>query len=225
MMQNPPSLNLELVAVTTVDGVELDGAWYRGAPSQVGALLIPGRAQNFYTSVVRWLAPFLAGRGIPTLSLNTRDHDHSEIDGVPASVQDIEAGLAFLKAQGCTQPLIAGVSYGSNKVALYVAQANQQPLGVILLSVGGIKLYRPELWADVLAGLGCLTAPLLVITAAGDEYMKDTHIPGQEMVAAAARSKSAVMTAVEGANHGFSQHKEEVKRIVGKWLEEEIGLA
>ncbi len=208
----------ELITVRTSDGVNLDGCWYQGTSSGLGALLIPGRAQNFYTSVVRWLAPFLAEQGIPSLALNMRDHDHAEIDGIPESGLDLEAGLAFLASRGCDRYLLAGISYGSNKAALFLRQASSQPAAVLLGPVGGIKSYRPDLWGQVVDCLRGMTAPLLVLQAGADEYISEPEPAGREMVAAAVASRSTRMAVVAGANHGFSEHKEEVKTIVSDWL-------
>jgi dienelactone hydrolase len=208
----------ELVTGRTSDGVELDGIWYESEPSRLGALFIPGRAQNFYTGVVRWLAPFLAERGIPSLALNTRDHDHAEVDGIPAGGLDLEAGLEILASRGCTRYLLAGISYGSNKAALYLPHAAIQPAAVLLGPVGGIKSYLPDLWGQVLASVGNLAAPLLVLQAGADEYIPEPEVAGHELISAAARCHSSRLDIVAGANHGFVAHKEEVRRIVGDWL-------
>ena len=70
---------LELVTVTTRDGVELDGAMY--APDRPRdawrrpILAVHGLTWNFYRGPTRWLPPSFIEQGYPCLSLNMRDHD------------------------------------------------------------------------------------------------------------------------------------------------------
>lgn len=211
----------DLITVRTSDGVALDGAWYPATGVEIAALLIPGRAQNFYTSVVRWLAPMLAKHGIPALALNTRDHDHAEIDGIPAGSRDIAAGLDFLAARGYPRYLLAGISYGSNKAALFAPQAGPELAALLLGPVGGIKSYRADVWAQALDGLGHVTAPTLILQAGADEHIPQPELAGEE-AAAAASGADVQLVVIPGADHGFSAHEEEVEEVLTRWLTERV---
>ncbi len=140
---------MEIITTTTEDNINLDGAWYSNAEGKTAVLLVHGRGQNFYTSVVRWLAPHLQNNGFACLALNMRDHDHSEINGIPDAVTDIAAGVNFLAQAGYSKILLVGVSYGSNKTALFLEKqtADIEIVGLVLLSAGGIKSYVPDLWS------------------------------------------------------------------------------
>ncbi len=63
------AMTIELVTLTTQDGVELDGAMYRPAASSpkpaTSVLMVHGLTWNFYRGPSRWLPPLLAARGDP----------------------------------------------------------------------------------------------------------------------------------------------------------------
>ncbi|MBI3517082.1 MAG: hypothetical protein HY060_23875, partial [Proteobacteria bacterium] len=72
-------MTLELVTLTTADGVALDGALYAATQARRGAILmVHGLTWNFYRGPSRWLPPLLARAGFDCLSLNMRDHDLTE---------------------------------------------------------------------------------------------------------------------------------------------------
>jgi pimeloyl-ACP methyl ester carboxylesterase len=211
---------MELVTVKTQDEVYLDAAWYPNPDTRLGVILIHGKGQNFYTSVARWLAPYLSTMGFSSLALNMRDHDHSEIDGLSGAVQDIDAGVRFLVQQGIKKYLLVGISYGSNKAALYLSEEINQDrlLGLIFLSAGGIKTYLPDLWTDVLHKLHKSRFPILVIQAGADEHVPNPKEAGEEIIDSAGNSDKAQMVLIQGANHGFVNHQEEVYGEIKNWL-------
>lgn len=211
---------MDLVTINTKDGLFLDAAWYPSSGSTMGAILVHGRAQNFYTSVVRWLAPYLSKVGFSSLALNMRDHDHNEIDGIPGAVHDIEAGVNFLKDQGIQKFLLVGVSYGSNKAVLYLSEVGNQDrlLGLVLLSTGGIRTNLPELWIEVIQKLQNSRFPLLVIQAGADEHVSQPKEAGEELIKASANSTKTHLVVIDGANHSFSNHQEEIYEEINNWL-------
>lgn len=211
---------MELVTVNTKDGIKLDAAWYPTSGSKIGVLLVHGKAQNFYTSIVRWLAPYFSRIGFSSLALNMRDHDHAEIDGIPDAVRDIEGGVNYLMDQGIEKILLVGASYGSNKVVLYLPEAKKSDwlLGLILLSVGGIKSYLPDLWKEVVKITQSSTFPLLVIQAGADEHVHLPREAGEELISASATQAQAHFTIIDGANHGFSNNQEDVYKEINNWL-------
>jgi pimeloyl-ACP methyl ester carboxylesterase len=218
---NNPIRECAIITVETLDGVLLDGAWYPSPETDQGALLIHGRAQNFYSSVVGWLTPHLADLGFSALSLNMRDHDHAEIDGITNSNFDVRAGIDFLNRNGSRAILLVGISYGSNKASLFIQETSKYNVilsGLILMSVGGVKSYQPQVWADVLQSIRFLTDPLLVLQAKTDEYITNPESRGQEMLMAASRSREKRLVVIDKADHGFSRHREEVIGQINSWL-------
>lgn len=211
---------MELATLNTSDGLFLDAAWYPNIESSVGVILLHGKGQNFYTSVVRWLAPYLSTIGFSSLALNMRDHDHREIEGIELANNDINAGVNFLKDKGINKFLLIGVSYGSNKAALYPSEkhTNYLMMGLILLSVGGSRTDFPDLWKRVVKNLEGVTVPLLVIQAGADEFVSQPREAGLELIEAPNNSPLNHLVVIDGANHGFTNHKEEVCIEICKWL-------
>ena len=64
------STGVELVQLTTADGVKLNGVMRRPHPSryQAGIVLIHGYSGNFYSSVMQFLPAALTNRGFYTLA-------------------------------------------------------------------------------------------------------------------------------------------------------------
>jgi len=210
----------ELVTLKTDDGVLLDGAYYSSKNTDLGVLLVHGRGQNFYTGIVRWLAPHFSEQGTSSLALNMRDHDSNEVDEIHKSKFDIDAGVQFLLSQGCKQIILVGASYGSNKVALYVSLSLTKGdlYGVVLLSVGGVREYIPDLWAHVLDSLSKLETPILVIQGEKDEYISKPEESAREVLCACKLNAKSMLNLVPGADHGFTNQKKEVTKIIDTWL-------
>ena len=129
---------VDLISVTTSDGITLDGAFFPAAEeaSQPGPLdamlLIHGSGGRFYAPATRTMAEDLSQRGYPCLALNTRGHDTVWIDtnGVPQgnafeildiSRQDLRAGVDFLAERGYQRIGLLGHSMGAVKVTYYAA--------------------------------------------------------------------------------------------------------
>ena len=130
---------VDLISVTTSDGITLDGAFFPAATdaSRSGPvdamLLIHGSGGRFYAPATRTMAEDLSQRGYPCLALNTRGHDTVWMDaagGVPQgnafeildiSRHDLRAGVDFLAERGYQSIGLLGHSMGAVKVAYYAA--------------------------------------------------------------------------------------------------------
>lgn len=147
---------VDLVRVTTRDGLRLDGA-LRSPPENTprttsldAVLFLHGVASNFYTSgVLEGIAPRLLKRGLTLLPVNTRGHDNiysasagfgkrlqgAAFETVDDCRHDVAAWLAFLKTQGFERILLMGHSLGAIK-ATYSQAIEPSPLvrGVLALS-------------------------------------------------------------------------------------------
>lgn len=130
---------VELVSVTTEDGLRLDGALQSatpGMPSDLGAdafLCLHGTGGNFYgSSLFKLLAPRLVAAGASVLCVNTRGHDGvstaslgkqrvvqgSAFELVDDCRFDVPAWIEFLVARGAERIGVLGHSLGAVK-ALY----------------------------------------------------------------------------------------------------------
>ena len=130
---------VELISLTTSDGITLDGAFFPAATeaSRSGPvdamLLIHGSGGRFYAPATRIMAEDLSRRGYNCLALNTRGHDTIWMDtatGVPhgnafeildISRHDLRAGVDFLAERGHQSIGLLGHSMGAVKVAYYAA--------------------------------------------------------------------------------------------------------
>lgn len=134
-----PEVTTELVQVTTVDGVHLDGALWSppGGPGRKPALLlVHGYAGNFYTG---WpgLAHALARQGHMTIALNMRDHDLTpQTSSFEDNRADIEAGVNLLVARGASSVVLGGQSLGTNRVLFYQAETQDPRVRGLVLMAG-----------------------------------------------------------------------------------------
>src|SRR5262245_9332634 len=121
-------MQLELITVTTGDGIELDGALYRpeGGITARPVLLVHGLTWNFYRGPVRWLAPALTAAGHPCLSLNMRDHDLAEPKDFALSHHDLRAGIDHLIGRFSATPALLAHGYACNKAVCYAAQSDDR---------------------------------------------------------------------------------------------------
>ena len=130
---------VDLISVTTSDGIPLDGAYFPAANDASWArpldaiLLIHGSGSRFYAPTTLTMAEDLSRQGYPCLALNTRGHDTVWVDtatGVPfgnafeildISRHDLRAGIDFLVEGGYQSIGLLGHSMGAVKVTYYAA--------------------------------------------------------------------------------------------------------
>ncbi len=130
---------VDLITVTSYDGINLDGAFFATAPGvspkgPVDALLlIHGSGGNFYRPATKAMAEDLRNRGYACLAINTKGHDTiwapqgegvyygNAMEILDNSRQDIRAGIDYLWAQGYRSIGLLGHSMGAVKVGYYAA--------------------------------------------------------------------------------------------------------
>jgi pimeloyl-ACP methyl ester carboxylesterase len=141
------SLLVDLVQVTTRDGLRLDGA-YQEAPRAEPAIpidafcLLHGTGGSFYSStLLDAFAERLLLLGCAVLRINTRGHDGMSTAATPKGGRrqgaayevvddcrhDIAAWATWLRQRGCQRVALVGHSSGAVK-ALY-AMAQEPPIG------------------------------------------------------------------------------------------------
>ena len=213
---------IELVTLTTADGVELDGAMYpagsrhRGRAARI--LMLHGLTWNFYRGPSRWLPPLLAAQGFACLSLNMRDHDLSEAKDFELAHHDIRAGIDWLVGQGGDEVVVLAHGFACNKVACYpAASEDATSRRLILTTLGAVQAYRPDLWDTVLRSAASLRGDTLVVQGAADPLI-EARRRADELTAAARRARIEVVM-LEGANHYFDRRHEALADAIVAWLE------
>lgn len=216
-------MGVELISVTTTDGIELDGALYVPAaePAAPGShiLMVHGLTWNFYRGPSRWLPPLLASAGYPCLSLNMRDHDLQEPKEFELAHHDLRAGIDFLSTRGAPEVVVLAHGYACNKVVCYPAVSGDARVRrCILTTLGSVKTYRPDIWETVLRRAPEVRGQVLVVQGAVDPLIQARE-RADEFVAAAAQARTEVVL-LEGANHYFDDRHRELADYILRWLGE-----
>jgi hypothetical protein len=210
---------VDLVTLTTADGIELDGALYAPAsPARPGAILmVHGLTWNFYRGPSRWLPPLLAAAGHACLSINMRDHDLTEPKDFELAHHDLRAGIDHLAAAGGDVVVLAH-GYACNKVVCYQADAGDDRVRRrVLTTLGAVKAYRPDIWDHVLSAASAMTGTTLVVQGATD-HLIEAGPRADELARAATESRIDVVL-LEGANHYFDGRTEQLAACIVDWLD------
>jgi pimeloyl-ACP methyl ester carboxylesterase len=212
---------LELVTLKTCDRMELDGAWYISSAEvscrAAAILVVHGLGWNFYRGPSRWLPPLFAASGYPCLALNMRDHDLKEVQDFDLSGHDIAAGIAFLESRGAEEVVLLGHGYGCNKVLCYSnLSGDRRPFRRILMTLGAIKAYRPEVWERVLASAAEIVGETLVVQGAEDRLIAASDRAAE--LSRAAGGANVELVLLEGADHYFNRRHDAVIRCILDWL-------
>jgi pimeloyl-ACP methyl ester carboxylesterase len=210
---------VELVTVTTADGVELDGAVYDTSTPLAAAtiLVVHGLTWNFYRGLSRWLPPLLAESGFRCLSLNMRDHDLREPKDFELAFHDLRAGVDYLCQRWDDPVVVLGHGYACNKIVCYPAQSGDERVRrFVLATLGSVKNYRPDIWETVLKLAPRLSGQVLVVQGAIDPSLHG-RARADELVAAAP-AVTAEVVLLEGANHYFDDRRQELASCITRWL-------
>jgi hypothetical protein len=213
-------MSIELVTLTTRDGVELDGAMYRPtapAPTaKTSIVMVHGLTWNFYRGPSRWLPPLLAEAGFPCLSLNMRDHDLKEPKDFPLAHHDLRAGIDHLEGMG-GEVVVLAHGFACNKLVCYAATSgDDRKRRQILTTFGAVKAYRPEIWGAVMASAPKMRGATLVIQGAVDPEI-EPQARADELAAAATGSHVDVEL-LAGGDHYFNNRHAELAQAVTTWL-------
>lgn len=98
------------------------GAWIRPAGTRKAAAIVMHPASNFMGHYL--IAP-LAARGVACMGLNSRYAGNDTLLLMERVLQDLGAGVQFLRAQGYDKVVLVGNSGGAALSAFYQAQAEQ----------------------------------------------------------------------------------------------------
>ena len=210
---------MELVAMTTDDGVELDGALYRPwghARASMGFLLVHGIKWNFYRGPSRWLGPLLARAGFACLAPSLRDHDSEDpaADALDVAAHDLRAGLDLL-AGHCDETMLFAHGFGCVKAIRYASTEDARVTRRVLTTLGAVRNYQPATWQRTLHDAHALRGRTLVVQGGADPAVEG-RARGDELAAAAPASTTEVHV-LEGANHYFAGHGDQLVDIVTRW--------
>lgn len=214
-------MSLELVTLSTADGIEIDGAWYlpdEAAPRRTAAILIVhGQTWNFYRGPSRWLPPLLAGSGYVCLALNMRDHDLGEVKDFDLSHHDLTAGIEFLEQRGAGEAVLLGHGYACNKLLCHTAlSGDRRTFRRVLMTLGAVKAYKPEIWEKVLRSAGEIRGETLVVQGAADPLIAARE-RADELVQVA-RGATLEVVLLEGGDHYFNGQHNALADCVRNWL-------
>jgi predicted alpha/beta hydrolase len=210
----------ELITVRTADGVDLDGALYQArgvAQPRSRVLIVHGLTWNFYRGPSRWLPALLAEAGHECVSMNMRDHDLREATDFELAHQDLRACIDYLWQRPGGPLVLLGHGYGCNKLVCYPdVTGDTRAHHYILTTVGGVKRYRPDIWAEVLRRAPGMAGSVLIVQGAVDPNV-EIRQRTDELSAAAVNARIDV-TMLEGGNHYFDGRHAELGRTVTQWL-------
>jgi predicted alpha/beta hydrolase len=213
-------LKFQFVTLETADHVELDGILLEPdavLPERgIGIVLVHGLRWNFYRGPSRWLAPLLAERGYRVLSVSLRDHDSTEPHGFELAHYDLRAAVDFMAARTGAVALAAH-GYGGSKVICYPAQSgDQRVVHNVLVTLGAVHNYQPEIWSDVVAQASAMRGHVLVVQGADDVLIAGAE-RGEDVKRSAVSCETTVVL-MEGANHYFVNCEERLVQCIDEWL-------
>jgi len=170
------STGVEMVRLTTADGVKLTGVVRLPSSSRykAGIVLIHGYSGNFYSSVMEFLPQALTDLGFCTLAINMRDHDRVPKKNLFEENRfDITAAVDEMQRRGCRPIFLYGHSMGTNRVLYYQAAAKDPRIaGAVLTGPPGnlyewnVRIFGQEAATNLLA-----RAQKLKGEGKGDEWM------------------------------------------------------
>jgi pimeloyl-ACP methyl ester carboxylesterase len=216
------AIRMELVAMTTSDGIELDAALYRprdGAQRPaMGFLLVHGIKWNFYRGPSRWLGPLLAGAGFACLAPSLRDHDSAEPapDALDNAEHDLRAGLDLL-GEHCDETMLFAHGYGCVKAIRYALTGDTRVARRVLTTLGAVHNYQPAAWRRALESAVALRGRTLVVQGGADPAVEG-RARADELAAAAPKSITDIIV-LDGADHYFAAHRDTLVGVVKQWAE------
>ncbi len=151
----------------------------------------------------------LTALGIPVLRINFRGTGRSEgvHDFGRGEVEDVHAALAWLEKEFGLPVLFAGFSFGAN-VGLRACCGDARVRGIIALGVPMHAAGRSYTYHFL---PGC-QQPKLFVSGTEDEFASPDSVTNLVMTA-----PHATLVWVEGANHFFVGHLDQVRTAIISW--------
>jgi uncharacterized protein len=169
---------------------------------------------TMHNKVVFRAAAALNEAGLVTLRLNFRGVGQSTgaHDEGRGERDDVRAGLAYLIAKYPSLPVtICGFSFGA-RVGMEVGIADERVAN--LISIG-----TPVAKYDF-SFLAACRKPILFVQGSRDEFGSLEHL--RSLVANLSPRTPAQLTIIEGADHFFTGHLDELKQVITVWITRQL---
>lgn len=196
------------------DGVP-DNAYLDGGKSDIAVILCHGRGQHPTWDVVDPLRKGIHEQlGYHTVSIQMPTGSvgwKAYADFFPDAYARIAATVKALQAKGMKKIYLMGHSMGSRMATAYLA--NHQNHGIAGFIGAGIRAYGPDP-LNSNANLGSVSIPVLDVWGDGGDGKDARHAEDREDLV----SDTYKMAYIEGADHRFSGHEDEMVKAVVEWL-------
>ena len=172
---------------------------------------------TMHNKVVFRAADALRNAGLVALRINFRGVGQSTgtHDAGRGERDDVRAGLDYLSESYPGKPInICGFSFGA-RVGLEAGISDDRVVN--LISIG-----TPVDKYDF-GFLDACRKPILFVHGDRDEFGRLEHL--QSLVAVVERNALVQLTIIEGADHFFAGHLDELKRVISAWVSQQFGSA
>ncbi len=199
---------------------QLEALLNEGTPTATHAALVchphPMFGGTMHNKVVFHTMKALNGFGFPVLRFNFRGTGLSqgEHDEGRGEVEDVRAGLQWLRDQYHLPIIFAGFSFGT-AVGLRAACPDPDVAAMIAL---GTPVAPIDNRAYDFSFLESCTRPKLFVSGARDQFGPRAKL--EQMVALAAQPKRLVI--IEGADHFFAGRLAELRKAIEEWVKETV---
>ena len=187
-----------------------------------GIILLHGRGVHPAWGFIDTLRADLADAGWHTLSLQLpildADIKLSEYGKTfPEAFQRIDAGVRYLRARGVKQIVLIGHSTGAMTAAAYVAERPKATLGGIV-SIGFTTEPAGNHYMQAVSLLEKIRLPVLDIFGGQDLAVVLSTVKARTAAAKKAGNNAYTQVRVNGANHFYTDHYNDLRASLGAWL-------
>ncbi|HEV2117792.1 MAG TPA: alpha/beta fold hydrolase [Terriglobales bacterium] len=199
---------------------QLEALLNQGAESATHAALVchphPMFGGTLHNKVVFHTMKALNGFGFPVLRFNFRGAGLSqgEHDEGRGEVEDVRAGLQWLREQFHLPIIFAGFSFGA---AVGLQAACPDPDVAAMIALGTPVAPVDDRAYDFSFLAGC-TLPKLFVSGARDQFGPRARL--EQLVGSLPEPKKLVI--IEGADHFFAGRLAELRRAIEEWVREEV---
>jgi len=171
-----------------------------------------------WEQVVQPVRVEMAGRGWNTLSIQmpilVNEATYEEyVPLYPAVPARLQAAEAFLKEKGMEEIVLVAHSQGASMSAYYLANTTHSTDAFVAIGVGATQADKH---INAATSLRKITIP--VFDLYGSDDLESVLVSVEARKDAAAGNKSYTSKVVDGANHFFDDHAEQLIDAIDEWL-------
>lgn len=135
----------------------------------------------------------------------------------PFFIGDLDQSDRTLKQPSPGDVVLLGHGHGCNKILCYPGlSGDRRPFRRVLMTLGAIKSYKPEVWESSLAAAAELRDNILVIQGAEDPLIAASDRAAE--LSEAARGANVEVILLEGGDHYFNGRHDALARCILDWL-------